>query len=197
MGLFALYMPPPPLFFASSVPPAGVGGAVGTRLPCWSTRFLLGSSLPQVGGGGGRRSWNQPVGVRLLPPSGCAVVASIMRCPLPPLFRLAAFVACGLTAVPTRRFPILSPRTFDAMMGACVLFAALCTYSCGCDSAAGLFCPVVQGGGTGPKKKLVGSYTNIHPGRISSGAGHCGSAFARTTWLGQSGQTRLRSRLQQ
>jgi hypothetical protein len=65
------------------------------------------------------------VGVRLLPPAGYAVVSALRRCPLP-LDLLRSFVACGLTVVSHSTFPGPESSHLRWMMGACVLFAALC-----------------------------------------------------------------------
>ena len=68
---------------------------------------------------------NPLAGVRLLPPAGYAVVGALLKCPLPLDF--AAFVACGLTVVCHSTFPGPESSHLRWMMGACVLFAALCS----------------------------------------------------------------------
>jgi hypothetical protein len=70
--------------------------------------------------------------VRSEPACGCALAAACWLCcgrytsEVPPSLGLAAFVACGLTVVSHSTFPGPESPHLRWMMGACVLFAALC-----------------------------------------------------------------------
>jgi hypothetical protein len=56
------------------------------------------------------------------------VVGALPGCPLPLGLMRPLLVACGLTAVSYSTFP--GPESLYPVMGACVIFASLCSCSC-------------------------------------------------------------------